>query len=87
MEERGLGPLFSPPHPMLWRLYRYYLQANQVHVPQVRQFGRVGEARRPLHTAFEHFQRENLHLLVVLDAGTDSAYLDSRALQVTIRFA
>ena len=44
------------------------LQIDKVHISQIWLVGGAWEARRPLHPADQHLQREDLHLPLVLDA-------------------
>ena len=53
-----------------------------MHFPQVRELGGVGEARRTLHPAAQHLQREDLHLPLVLDARARRTHLHRGSLQV-----
>ena len=57
-------------------------QVDEVHLPQVRDERRAGEARRALHPAPQHLQREDLHLPLVLDAGSERPYQYCGGIQV-----
>ena len=57
-------------------------QVDEVHLPQVRDERGAGEARRALHPATQHLQREDLHLPLVLDAHPQRPHQRGRRLQV-----
>ena len=57
-------------------------QVDEVHLPQVRDERGAGEARRALHPATQHLQREDLHLPLVLDAHPQCPHQRGRRLQV-----
>ena len=50
------------------------LQIDKVHISQIWLVGGTWEARRPLHPADQHLQREDLHLPLVLDAHPGRAH-------------
>ena len=50
---------------------------DKMHIPQIWNIRWNWKTRRPVYSAFEHFQRKDLHLLVVLDAHLGRPYIPS----------